>query len=132
MKRTDAQKLAKQGVTVSLGGENYILSPKSVNHSRLWKEKARETVEDFHKLSSMNLEDSQQAISAVKSFLFEVQDELIDLIFEWETEWPKDHIMDTATEDELFDVAIQMIAFAFPLVKRLGIMNNLKSPQNTK
>lgn len=130
MKRTDTQKLNREPVIVVLGGKQYAIHPQPYGHSRAWKAKARATVESFETLFHVNYEDHAAAMSALKTFIFDTFDEMVDLVFEWDTTLPKDEILDIATEDELLDAVLAVMVLAFPLAQRLGV--NLQSLQTMK
>lgn len=128
MNRTDSEKLGKLPIIVCLGGKEYNIHPKPLRQSRLWKEKAKDCIEDFEHLFRVDYTNTQDAISALRAFLFDTLDELIDLVFEWEPDLPKDEILDTATEDEMLNAVFAVMELAFPLAQRFGInLSNMKS-----
>lgn len=130
MERTDTQKLNREPIKVVLGNKEYTISPKPIFVSRKWKQKALPVVEKFEGLFKIDLSNNAETIPAIKEFIFIVTDELIDLVFDWETDLPKDLIMNSATEEELLEAAIVVIGLAFPLVQRLGVLNKLTNLQS--
>lgn len=129
--RTDADKLSAVPLVFVMGGEEYKIFPKPIMKSRVWKRKALPIVEQMQKMFNIDSENLTEAIPFVIKFLFETMDELIELVFEWEEELPKEKILNTATEEELFNVMLGVIGLAFPLVQKLGILEKLKNFQST-
>lgn len=119
--RTDTQKLNREPVIVVIAGNEYKNHPQSYKHSRAWKGKAKPTVEQFGSLFKTNFNDTASAFDALREFLFETFDQMIDLCFEYDPSLPKDEIVEAATEDELFEFILKTMEVAFPLVKRLGM-----------
>lgn len=119
--RTETQKLNREPVIVVIAGNEYKIHPQSYKHSRAWKEKAKPTVDHFGSLFKTNFNDTASAFDALRIFLFDTFDAMIDLCFEYDTSLPKEEIIELATEDELFALILKTLEVAFPLVKMLGI-----------
>jgi hypothetical protein len=139
LNRDDGTKLGKVGELVNLGGTEYLVSPKSIKHSRGWKLKAKPVLlklEDVFKQISKaqsNVEsvDISVLYKTILDFCLETFDELVDLVFEWESGWDKEAVLNTASEDEIITCFFYVLNFAFPFIKQLGI-NPANLSQNIK
>ena len=117
--RTDAVKLNREPIIVTLGGVEYAIRPKPISKSRAWKAKSKVVIDDFEGLMNVDWTKTQDALPVLKDFIYETLDDLIDLVFEWEEDWPKETILDNATEDEMVDAVMGVLQLAFPFLLKL-------------
>jgi uncharacterized membrane protein len=119
--RSEANKLSGTPIVDNLGGEDYNIFTKTIAKSRIWKEKSKPIIAKIQVVMQTNGNNMESA-QALIGFLYDTWDEVMDLVFEWEETLPKEKILETATEEELFQAVIGVINLAFPLVKQMGLV----------
>jgi len=131
--RTTNEKMNRMPVKVILGDGEYELYPKNLLQVREWKVKALPIVNKLEAVfgtitkatSETETIEMSDVFTQFKSFLFQDMDSIIDLIFDWEPELPKEKILSSADELEMLEAFKEVLALAFPFLQTIGI--DLKS-----
>ena len=119
--RTDIEKLCREPVKVTLGGVEYDIHPKPILSSRKWKAEANKKFINLQESVSL-LFTERDSVKALRELLFVHLDDLLDLVFLYESNLPKDKILTEAYEDELIEALIVIFGLAFPLAKMQGLL----------
>lgn len=124
MGRTEEQKLFHDPIKVMFGGKEYEVKPLPIGKSRIWRHKVWDILVELPKVSRVQSNEGDKFENALNRMLVSMPDEMIDLIFEYAEDLPREEIEAIATDAEMVVAWGQISELGFPLlgglVKTMG------------
>lgn len=126
MERTDEQKLFADPIRVTLGGTEYEIPLLVIREAREWRKKFAKLIAKLPKYVNVTTDDAVGFEKAIDSMVIDMQDEMIDLFFDYAKNLDRDYIESTATEVELAAAIKAVMEVALPLVNSVtGALNRM-------
>lgn len=118
MKRTEEQQIAKTPILVLLGAEQYEIKPLPIIKARQWRTLLNKEMAEI--TAAMSASESQANLGpALTSALVAFPEKMADLVFAWEPTFPKDKILEEATEEQLAVAYSACMSLAYPFLAQL-------------
>jgi len=117
-KRSQDQIVTQAPILVSLGGKQYQIKPLAIKESRGWRKKFAEvlgTLPLFVKPTAT----PKQFNEVINGMFLDVPDKIMDLIFEYAKDLPREEIEAVATDAEMAKVFESILEVAFPLARSM-------------
>ena len=117
-KRTEEQIVTQASILVSFGGKEYELKPLVIRESREWRRQFAAILGELPLFVSVadTTEHFQQVINGM---FMDVPDKVIDLIFAYAKDLPRDEIEAVATDVEMSKAFESILEVAFPLSRSM-------------
>jgi len=117
-KRTEEQIVTQASILVSFGGKEYELKPLVIRESREWRRQFAAILGELPLFVSVadTTEHFQQVINGM---FMDVPDKVIDLIFAYAKDLPRDEIEAVATDVEMSVAFERILEVAFPLSRSM-------------
>ena len=116
--RTESDMIAKSPVKVMLGSSEYDLHPLPIKKAREWRTKLNETMAGV--VEPMRQEQSQAAFGpALTAALIKFPEKMLELIFAYNPDLPKDTVENEATEEQITIAFCTAMRFAYPFLRPL-------------
>jgi hypothetical protein len=115
--RTEEQILTKAPIEVTLGDEKYKLPILSVLKMAEWR---RELIEVANDIGGLGV-----SLAALGTCFIAFPERLIDLVFAYCPDLPKDKLRETATEEQFVTAFSAIIPVAFPFMRQLSLMKSV-------
>ena len=125
--RSEEQKVAQLPIIVSFGGKEYQVKPLVIKESREWRRKIADMLGQlplYIKTTSDAPEEFQKALTGM---MVDMPDKVIDLVFEYGKDLPRDEIEAVATDVEMAKAFEAIIEVAFPLARSMVGMPGMLS-----
>lgn len=124
-KRSEDDKVTQSPTIVKFGGKDYEIYPLVIKESKKWRAKFAEVLRGLPLF--VNAVDTTENFERVINGMFlDVPDQVMDLIFDYAKNLPKDEIEAVATDAEMADAFAVIIEMAFPLTRSMvGAPGNL-------
>ena len=117
-KRSEDQIVTQAPIMVSFGGKEYELKPLVIKESREWRRKFAEVLGTLPLF--VNVADTTKHFQEVINGMFlDVPDKVIDLIFAYAADLPRDEIEAVATDVEMSVAFERILEVAFPLSRSM-------------
>ena len=116
-KRSDDQIVTQAPILVSFGGKEYQIKPLVIKESREWRRKFAGILGQLPLFNAADTPDKFQKI--INGMFMDVPDSVIDLIFEYVKDLPRDEIEAVATDAEMAKAFESIIEVAFPLARSM-------------
>lgn len=129
--RTDQQKVSMTPVTVSFGDKEYPIKPLVISKSEPWREKLFAHLAQFNSFRfPEKTEDLEKAVNdaikqALNSYLIQFPSKMLELIFAYAPDLPKNEIMDAATDEQIVLAFANMMEMAFPFFEALRMVTQV-------
>jgi len=117
-KRSEDQIVTQAPILVSFGGKQYEIKPLVIKESREWRKKFAEvlgTLPLFVKPTAT----PKQFNEVINGMFLDVPDSIIDLIFEYAKDLPREEIEAVATDVEMSKAFESILEVAFPLARSM-------------
>lgn len=109
--RTEEQVLAREPLTVVLGGVEREVELLTIKASRAWRKTVVDLLASLPQFSNVDAEDTGSITNAINTLMGE---QVADLFFAYAITLPRDEIEDEATDQELAIAFRQVTDIAFP------------------
>lgn len=117
-KRSEDQILTQAPIMVSFGGKQYELKPLVIKESREWRKQFAAVLGDLPLF--VNVADTTKHFQEVINGMFlDVPDKVIDLIFAYAKDLPREEIEAVATDVEMSVAFESILEVAFPLSRSM-------------
>jgi len=116
--RTEEDALARAPIVVTFGGKQYEIKPLVLRESREWRKKYGAFLKRLGSTMSTELTEAK-GFEALDMLLTSGIDDLIDLVFDYARDLPREEIEASATEAELLEAARKIGEIVFPFDKVL-------------
>lgn len=119
--RTEEEILGKLPIEVKLGEKVYKIAPLTILKGMEWRKKLHSDVASV-------LETFTQPAAApgfhvgLAAALLQFPEKLIELIFAYAPDLPKDEIMENATEEQIAHAFSRIVQVAYPFLAQLGTL----------
>ena len=120
MNRTEEQKIYQDGITVILGGRDYIVRPLKLREEREWRQKLAATMATLPAFAKATSADPDSFAVALETLMVNIPDQVIDLFFSYAKELDRELIEEEATGHEVAEGFKQVVVISFPLAQALG------------
>lgn len=126
MERSEDQKVFRDPIEVTLGGEMHQIAPLVIKEARVWRKSFATLIGKLPGYAKTTTDDADSFGDAVTGLLVSTPDEMADLFFQYAKNLNREEIEDVATEGELAAAFEKVMAVAFPLVNSLtGAMGKM-------
>lgn len=117
-KRSEDDKITQAPIMLSFGGKEYELKPLVIKESRKWRKQFAEVLKGLPLF--VNAIDTHKHFEQVINGMFmDVPDQVIDLIFAYAKNLPKEEIEAVATDAEMAIAFEAVMEVAFPLARSM-------------
>ena len=117
-KRSEDDKITQAPIMVSFGGKQYEIKPLVIKESREWRRQFAEVLKNLPLF--VNVADTTEHFQKVINGMFmDVPDKVIDLIFAYAKDLPRDEIEAVATDVEMSVAFESILEVAFPLSRSM-------------
>lgn len=122
--RTEEQIITQAPITVKLGDQEYQLKPLRLQKQWAWRKQFLDLLDTIFTTKKMESEDVVAVLkTGVGGLLRQYPEKVIDLIFSFAPDLPKDKIMEEATEEQLLLCFNEIYALAvLPIVAQAVAM----------
>ena len=120
--RTDEQIIGRVPIKVQLGGKQYELHPLSIAKSRVWRGKLSDVLNEVTGQVDLKVSTLDGLIKAISGMALAMPEKLLDLLFSYAPNLPREIIEDTATDDEAMIAFREIVRLAFPFVAHLSLL----------
>ena len=118
--RSEEQKVAQLPILIYFGGKEYQVKPLVIKESREWRRKIADMLGQlplYIKTTSDAPEEFQKALTGM---MVDMPDKVIELVFEYGKDLPRDEIEAVATDAEMAKAFESILEVAFPLVRSIA------------
>ena len=115
--RNEDQIVSQEPIKVSFGGKEYEIKPLVIKESREWRRKFAEILGTLPLFTNTNTPESFQKI--VNGMFMDIPDNVVDLIFDYAKDLPREEIEAVATDAEMSKAFESIIEVAFPLSRAM-------------
>lgn len=124
--RSEDDKITQAPIMISFGGKQYELKPLVIKESREWRKQFAEVLKSLPLF--VNAVDTTAHFEQVINGMFlDVPDKVIDLIFAYAKDLPREEIEAVATDDDMAKAFEAIIEVAFPLARSMVAMPGMMS-----
>ena len=117
MARTEEQIVAQAPILVSFGKIEYKVKPLVIKEAREWRMKLAEMVGQVSPAVNATTDTPDKFQEAIKSLFVDMPDKIVDLIFEYGKDLPRDAVEAVATDEEMARAFEIILEVAFPLAR---------------
>jgi len=124
--RNEEDKVAQAPIMISFGGKEYELKPLVIKESRIWRKQFAEVLKGLP-LFVNALDTTKHFEQVINGMFMDVPDQVVDLIFAYAKDWPREKIEAVATDAEMAKAFEAIIEVAFPLARSMVGMPGMLS-----
>jgi len=117
-KRSEDDKIMQAPIMISFGGKQYELKPLVIKESREWRKQFADVLKALP-LFVNAIDTTAHFEQVINGMFLDVPDKVIDLIFAYAKDWPRDEIEAVATDDDMAKAFEAIIEVAFPLARSM-------------
>jgi len=117
-KRSEDQILTQAPIMVSFGGKEYELKPLVIKESREWRRQFAEVLKGLP-LFVNAIDTTKHFEQVINGMFMDVPDKVIDLIFAYAKDLPREEIEAVATDVEMSKAFESILEVAFPLSRSM-------------
>ena len=117
-KRSEDQVVTQAPIMVSFGGTQYELKPLVIKESRVWRQQFAEILGTLP-LFVNTAGTAAQFLKVINGMFLDVPDKIIDLIFAYAKDLPREEIEAVATDVEMSKAFESILEVAFPLSRSM-------------
>ena len=125
-KRSEDQVITQAPIMVSFGGKQYELKPLVIKESREWRRQFAEVLKALP-LFVNAIDTTKHFEQVINGMFLDVPDKVINLIFAYAKDLPREEIEAVATDDEMAKAFEVIIEVAFPLARSMVGMPGMLS-----
>lgn len=114
--RTDEDKVLQNPVSVTLGGEKYEIKPLPILKANKWRREFITLMQDISSLASVTSDDKDAFSKALSSILIDKPEKLVDLLFEYAVDLPRETIENSASSIEILNAIEEVIGLESPFL----------------
>lgn len=115
--RTEEEILARTPLTLKLGGADYSVPVLPILKTREWRKRM---IEVANEIGAMGV-----TLAGIGQAFIAFPEKLIDLVFAYCPDLPREKILETATEEEMVVAFSQIASVSFPFLRQLSLMKSL-------
>ena len=124
--RSEDQVVSQAPILVSFGGTEYQIRPLVIKESREWRQKLAKMMGELSPVVNVTTDTPEKFQEAMNSLLVTMPDTVVDLVFAYGKELPRDEIEAVATDAEMAKAFESILEVAFPLARSVtGITGKL-------
>jgi len=125
-KRSEDDKITQAPIMVSFGGKQYELKPLVIKESREWRRQFADVLKGLP-LFVNAIDTTKHFEQVINGMFLDVPDKVIDLIFAYAKDLPRDEIEAVATDNDMAKAFEAIIEVAFPLARSMVGMPGMLS-----
>ena len=118
--RSEDQKIGQAPVTVYFGGKEYLIKPLVIRESREWRKKIAEMLGHLPLYVKATTDTPDEFQQALNGMMVDMPDKVIELVFEYGKDLPRDEIEAVATDAEMAKAFESILEVAFPLARSIA------------
>ena len=124
--RPEDQIVSQAPISVSFGDKEYKIKPLVIKESRAWRQKLATMMGKLSPVVNTTTETPEKFQEAMNSLLVTMPDTIVDLVFEYAKDLPREEIEAVATDAEMAKAFESILEVAFPLARSVtGITGKL-------
>ena len=124
--RSEDQVVSQAPILVYFGGAEYQIRPLVIKESREWRQKLAKMMGELSPVVNVTTDTPEKFQEAMNSLLVTMPDTVVDLVFAYGKELPRDEIEAVATDAEMAKAFESILEVAFPLARSVtGITGKL-------
>ena len=124
--RSEDQVVSQAPILVSFGGTEYQIRPLVIKESREWRQKLAKMMGELSPVVNVTTDTPEKFQEAMNSLLVTMPDTVVDLVFAYGKELPRDEIEAVTTDAEMAKAFEGILEVAFPLARSVtGITGKL-------
>jgi len=116
--RSEEQVVTQAPIMVSFGGKQYELKPLVIKESRAWRQEFAEVLKTLP-LFVNAIDTTKHFEQVINGMFLDVPDKVIDLIFAYAKDLPRNEIEAVATDAEMSKAFESILEVAFPLSRSM-------------
>ena len=117
MARTEEQIVAQAPILVYFGGIEHQVKPLIIKEAREWRRKLAEMMGQISPAVNATTDNPEQFQEGINSLFVSMPDTIIDLVFEYAKDLPRDAVEAVATDEEMAKAFESILEVAFPLAR---------------
>ena len=117
-KRSEDQKVTQAPILVSFGGKEYEIKLLVIKESRVWRQQFADVLKALP-LFVNAIDTTKHFEQVINGMFMDVPDQVIDLIFAYAKDLPRDEIEAVATDVEMSVAFESILEVAFPLSRTM-------------
>ena len=125
-KRSEDQVVTQAPIMISFGGKEYELKPLVIKESRQWRQEFAKVLNSLP-LFVNAIDTTEHFQQVINGMFLDVPDKIIDLIFAYAKDLPREEIEAVATDVEMSKAFESIIEVAFPLARSMVGMPEMLS-----
>jgi len=118
--RSEEQIVNQDSLVVKFGGKEYQIRPLIIKESREWRKKIAEMLGQLPQYVTATTNKPDDFKQALNGMLVEMPDKVVDLVFEYGKDLPRDEIEAVATDAEMAKAFESILEVAFPLARSIA------------
>ena len=124
--RSEDQIVSQAPILVYFGGKEYQIKPLVIRESREWRQKLAKMMGELSPVVNVTTDTPEKFQEAMNSLLVTMPDTVVDLVFAYGKDLPRDEIEAVATDAEMAKAFEGILEVAFPLARSVtGITGKL-------
>jgi uroporphyrinogen-III decarboxylase len=124
--RSEEQIVSQAPILVSFGGKEYQIRLLVIKESREWRQKLAKMMGELSPVINTTTDTPEKFQEAMNSLLVTMPDTVVDLVFAYGKDLPRDEIEAVATDAEMAKAFESILEVAFPLARSVtGITGKL-------
>jgi hypothetical protein len=124
--RSEDQIVSQAPIIVSFGGKEYEIKPLVIKESREWRKKLAKMMGELSPAINATTDTPEKFQQGINSLLVDMPDTIVDLVFDYAKDLPKNEIEAIATDAEMAKAFESILEVAFPLARSVtGITGKL-------
>ena len=118
--RSEEQIVGQAPLLVKFGGKEYQIYPLVIKESREWRKKIAQMLGQLPQYVSATTDKPDDFQQALNGMLVDMPDKVVDLVFEYGKDLPRDEIEAVATDAEMAKAFESILEVAFPLARSIA------------
>jgi len=118
--RSEEQIVGQAPLLVKFGGKEYQIRPLVIKESREWRRKIAQMLGQLPLYVSATTDKPDDFQQALNGMLVDMPDKVVDLVFEYGKDLPRDEIEAVATDAEMAKAFESILEVAFPLARSIA------------
>ena len=124
--RDESSIVSQAPILVYFGGKEYQIRPLVIKESREWRQQLAKMMGELSPVVNVTTDTPDKFQEAMNSLLVTMPDTVVDLVFAYGYELPRDEIEAVATDAEMAKAFESILEVAFPLARSVtGITGKL-------
>ena len=119
MSRTEEQIVAQAPILVHFGSIEYKVKPLVIKDAREWRKKLADMMGQLSPAVNATTDNPKQFQEGINSLFVSMPDKIIELVFDYGKDLPKDAVEAVATDEEMAQAFESILEVAFPLARSM-------------